>query len=74
MYVFLASPREGAGVTATEDEDWVVIGVTVGGVDHRENANLRLTLTQLVSNIKQHTGNIVSLKLIQSKRLSEGVT
>ena len=45
MYVFFASPCEGAGVAATEDEDWVVVRVTVGGVDHRENTNFRLTLT-----------------------------
>ena len=34
MYVFLPSPCKGAGVTTTEDEDWVVIRVAVSGVDH----------------------------------------
>ena len=62
MYVFLSSPCEGAGVTATEDEDWIVVRVTVRGVDHRQKANLWLTVTQLVSNVKQHTSNIVSLQ------------
>ena len=52
VYVFLSRPCEGTGVTATEDEDWVVVRVAVGGVDHREKAHLFLTLTKLISNIK----------------------
>ena len=74
MDVFLPSPCEGAGVAATEYEDWVVVRVTVRGVDHREKTNLRLTLTQLVSNVKQHTSNIVSLKQEKFERFSEGIT
>lgn len=62
MDVFLPSPRKGTGVTATEDEDRVVVRVAVGGVDHRENANLIPTLTKLIRNVKQHTSNVVSLK------------
>ena len=62
MYMFLPCPCEGAGITAAKDEDWVIVRVAVGGVDHREKANLRLTLTELISNVKQHPSNIVSLK------------
>ena len=61
VYVFLSGPREGAGVTSTEDEDGIVVWVAIGRVDHGEEGHVHLPLAQLVGSVKHHTSHIVGL-------------